>query len=172
MCILPAEAMGQARMNAKALQALELHKVLDQLAEHCSFSAGAQLAREQVPTSDFDEAMQQRILGILSSKNDRYAVSGNAWQNVFPTHIRDYQDWWARVQAASAQLSASVFLDDPRQFTRGRDGAGPGYPGFSRLAAAAALAAALVAVVVFAARHFHGFVLCPAPGADRGLECL
>ena len=45
-------------MNAKALQALELHKVLDRLAEHCSFSAGAQLAREQVPTSDFDEAMQ------------------------------------------------------------------------------------------------------------------
>ena len=45
-------------MNAKALQALELHKVLEQLAEHCSFSAGAQLAREQVPSVDFDEAAQ------------------------------------------------------------------------------------------------------------------
>ena len=45
-------------MNAKALQALELHKVLEQLAAHCSFSAGAQLAREQVPTGDFDEAAQ------------------------------------------------------------------------------------------------------------------
>ena len=30
----------------------------------------------------------------------RIAVAGNSWQNVFPTHIRDYQDWWARVQAA------------------------------------------------------------------------
>lgn len=45
-------------MNAKATQALELHKVLEQLAEHCSFSAGAQLAREQVPSVDFDEASQ------------------------------------------------------------------------------------------------------------------
>ena len=45
-------------MNARALQALELHKVLERLAEHCSFSAGAQLAREQVPTADFDEAAQ------------------------------------------------------------------------------------------------------------------
>ena len=43
-------------MNAKALRALELHKVLEQLAQHCSFSAGAQLAREQMPTGDFDEA--------------------------------------------------------------------------------------------------------------------
>ena len=50
--------------------------------------------------ADFDEAMQQRILGILSSKNDRYAVSGNAWQNVFPKNLRAYTDWWARVQAA------------------------------------------------------------------------
>ena len=49
---------------------------------------------------DFDDAMQERILGILSSKNDRYAVSGNAWQNVFPKNLRAYTDWWARVQAA------------------------------------------------------------------------
>ncbi len=41
-----------------------------------------------------------RILDILKRKEARYAVKGNAWQNVFPTHIRDYQDWWARLQAA------------------------------------------------------------------------
>ena len=42
----------------------------------------------------------ERILDILERKEERYAVKGNAWQNVFPTHIRDYQDWWARLQAA------------------------------------------------------------------------
>jgi hypothetical protein len=40
------------------------------------------------------------IKARLAGKADRYKVKGNAWQNVFPTHIRDYQDWWARVQAA------------------------------------------------------------------------
>lgn len=48
-------------MNARALQALELHKVLEQLAEHCTFAAGAQLAREQRPTADFDEATQWQL---------------------------------------------------------------------------------------------------------------
>jgi spermidine/putrescine-binding protein len=41
-----------------------------------------------------------RTLAGLKRKEARYAVKGNAWQNVFPTHIRDYQDWWARLQAA------------------------------------------------------------------------
>jgi len=49
---------------------------------------------------DFDDAMQERILRILNSKNERYAVKGNAWQNVFPKNLRAYTDWWARVQAA------------------------------------------------------------------------
>ena len=43
---------------------------------------------------------QKRVSQLLKSKNDRYAVKGNAWQNVFPTHLRAYQDWWARLQAA------------------------------------------------------------------------
>ncbi len=43
---------------------------------------------------------RERILDTLKRKEARYAVKGNAWQNVFPTHIRDYQDWWARLQAA------------------------------------------------------------------------
>ena len=43
---------------------------------------------------------RERILDTLKRKEARYAIKGNAWQNVFPTHIRDYQDWWARLQAA------------------------------------------------------------------------
>ncbi len=49
---------------------------------------------------DFSAAERARVLEILKAKEVRYAVKGNAWQNVFPTHLRDYQDWWARVQAA------------------------------------------------------------------------
>ena len=49
---------------------------------------------------DFPAETQARVLDILKNKNDRYAVKGNAWQNVFPTHLRAYQDWWARLQAA------------------------------------------------------------------------
>jgi putative spermidine/putrescine transport system substrate-binding protein len=43
---------------------------------------------------------QAQVLDILKRKEARYAVKGNAWQNVFPTHMRDYQDWWSRLQAA------------------------------------------------------------------------
>ncbi len=50
--------------------------------------------------ADFSDADQERIIQILNSKNDRYAISGNAWQNVFPKNLRAYTDWWARVQAA------------------------------------------------------------------------
>jgi spermidine/putrescine-binding protein len=49
---------------------------------------------------DFPSTAQARVLDILKRKNDRYAIKGNAWQNVFPTHLRAYQDWWARLQAA------------------------------------------------------------------------
>ncbi|MBT4689257.1 MAG: spermidine/putrescine ABC transporter substrate-binding protein [Rhodospirillaceae bacterium] len=49
---------------------------------------------------DFDAKTKALLAARLAGKADRYAVKGNSWQNVFPTHIRDYQDWWARVQAA------------------------------------------------------------------------
>ena len=49
---------------------------------------------------DFDDKAKNTISQRLANKQARYAVKGNSWQNVFPTHIRDYQDWWARVQAA------------------------------------------------------------------------
>ena len=48
----------------------------------------------------FDAAAKAEIAQRLESKNARNAVTGNSWQNVFPQHIRAYQDWWARVQAA------------------------------------------------------------------------
>lgn len=49
---------------------------------------------------DFDEAKRTEIAGRLEKKQERLAVKGNSWQNVFPTNIRAYQDWWSRVQAA------------------------------------------------------------------------
>ncbi len=50
--------------------------------------------------TDFPADVQARVLDILTRKNARFAVKGNSWQNVFPKHIRAYQDWWARLQAA------------------------------------------------------------------------
>jgi len=51
-------------------------------------------------SSDFNADQKATIKTRLERKDDRYAVKGNSWQNVFPDNIRDYQDWWARVQAA------------------------------------------------------------------------
>ena len=50
--------------------------------------------------TDFPADVQERVLDILTRKNARFAVKGNSWQNVFPEHIRAYQDWWSRLQAA------------------------------------------------------------------------
>ncbi len=55
--LLPDEAYKLARhVNEKTLHTLELNKVLERLAEYCSFSAGADLARELFPTTDLEEA--------------------------------------------------------------------------------------------------------------------
>jgi spermidine/putrescine-binding protein len=51
-------------------------------------------------SSDFSVDQKVTIKKRLERKNQRFAVEGNSWQNVFPDNIRDYQDWWARVQAA------------------------------------------------------------------------
>ena len=50
--------------------------------------------------ADFDAAAKVEIALRLKNKEARNAVKGNSWQNVFPTNIRDYQDWWAKLQAA------------------------------------------------------------------------
>lgn len=49
---------------------------------------------------DFDADAKAIMAERLARKQERMAVPGNSWQNVFPTNIRAYQDWWARVQAA------------------------------------------------------------------------
>lgn len=49
---------------------------------------------------EFNEETRKLLASRLARKQARTAVSGNSWQNVFPTNIRAYQDWWARVQAA------------------------------------------------------------------------
>lgn len=49
---------------------------------------------------DFDADARAQIAERLARKQERLAVPGNSWQNVFPTNIRAYQDWWSRVQAA------------------------------------------------------------------------
>jgi len=50
--------------------------------------------------SEFDAAAKETIANRLKNKTERYQVKGNSWQNVFPTNIRAYQDWWSKVQAA------------------------------------------------------------------------
>jgi putative spermidine/putrescine transport system substrate-binding protein len=49
---------------------------------------------------DFDADTKTLMAERLERKEARRAVTGNSWQNVFPTNMRAYQDWWARVQAA------------------------------------------------------------------------
>jgi putative spermidine/putrescine transport system substrate-binding protein len=49
---------------------------------------------------DFDAETKALLGERLARKEARRSNPGNAWQNVFPTNIRAYQDWWARVQAA------------------------------------------------------------------------
>jgi spermidine/putrescine-binding protein len=48
----------------------------------------------------YGEDIKAILTERLARKKERLANPGNAWQNVFPTNIRAYQDWWARVQAA------------------------------------------------------------------------
>ena len=49
---------------------------------------------------DFDKATRDRVKDVMARKAKRYQIKGNSWQKVFPTHIRAYQDWWSRLQAA------------------------------------------------------------------------
>lgn len=49
---------------------------------------------------DFTPEQKRIVKDRLARKQARYEIAGNSWQNVFPTNLRAYQDWWARVQAA------------------------------------------------------------------------
>lgn len=50
--------------------------------------------------AEFDDTMRATINTRLANKKARYEAPGNSWQNVFPSQLRAYQDWWAKVQAA------------------------------------------------------------------------
>ncbi len=43
-------------ISEKSAQTLELHKIMERVAAHTSFGAGAEIAREWLPTTDLDEA--------------------------------------------------------------------------------------------------------------------
>ncbi|WP_226575015.1 ABC transporter substrate-binding protein [Acuticoccus sediminis] len=49
---------------------------------------------------EFSPELRETIANRMARKTERYAVAGNSWQNVFPTEIRAYQDWWSKVQSA------------------------------------------------------------------------
>ncbi len=49
---------------------------------------------------EFDADTRALMLDRLERKQARRMVAGNSWQNVFPTNMRAYQDWWSQVQAA------------------------------------------------------------------------
>ena len=68
-----------------------------------TFGFGPQMTgvNEAIAASDeFSDEQKAAIAARLERKQARYAVPGNSWQNVFPTELRAYQDWWSRVQAA------------------------------------------------------------------------
>ena len=48
----------------------------------------------------FDTEKVAHLTTVLKNKAERYAIPGNAWQNVYPKHLEAYQEWWSRVQAA------------------------------------------------------------------------
>ena len=51
---------SQRMMDRKALETLEFHKILAQLADHASFSAGHEMALALTPTDDLQEAEQRQ----------------------------------------------------------------------------------------------------------------
>ncbi len=68
-------------MNEKVIQTLELHKILDRLAQYTTFSAGADLARDLIPTLDLDEArtwQQETAEARLMFANQFHASLGGA----------------------------------------------------------------------------------------------
>lgn len=97
-------------MNEKTLHTLELHKVLDKLAEYCSFSAGADLARELFPSTDLEETrvwQRETAEARLLFENKQNLTLGGA---------RDVRD--AAVQATRGIIVEPQTLLDIRQTLR------------------------------------------------------
>lgn len=62
-------------MNPHTLKVLEYHKILEQLAAHCSFSGGADMARDLLPSDDLPTirthlAQTSEAFRLLEQKND------------------------------------------------------------------------------------------------------
>lgn len=64
-------------ISTRAIHTLELDKILTQVAEHVSFSGGAQLAKELFPTNDLEEARvwQRETAEALDILENRVGVS-------------------------------------------------------------------------------------------------
>ena len=97
-------------MNEKSMQTLELHKVLEQLAGYCTFSAGADLAREMMPSTDLEEAstwQRETAEARLLLENRQNIAMGGA---------RDVRD--AAMQATRGVLCDAQTLLDIRYTLR------------------------------------------------------
>jgi DNA mismatch repair protein MutS2 len=91
-------------MNEKSARILELHKVLERLAEHCTFSAGADLALELLPTNNLEEAktwQRETAEARLLFQNKQNVTMGGA---------RDVRE--AAIQATRGiMIEAQILLD-------------------------------------------------------------
>ncbi len=91
-------------MNEKVIQTLELHKILDRLAQYTTFSAGADLARDLIPTVDLDEArnwQQETTEARLMFANQFHASLGGARDVREPALLAD----------RGIMIEATVLLD-------------------------------------------------------------
>ncbi|MBI5668523.1 MAG: endonuclease MutS2 [Chloroflexi bacterium] len=97
-------------INDKSIQTLELHKILEQLAKHCTFSGGTQLARELTPTTDLEEAQAWQ----RETAEARQLFENQV--NISLGGVRDVRD--AAVQATRGVLIEPQTLLDIRQTLR------------------------------------------------------
>jgi DNA mismatch repair protein MutS2 len=95
---------NKAPMNEKSLQTLELHKVLDKLAEYCTFSASEDLAHDLFPTDDLEEAT------LWQRETAEARALFEARQSVSLGGVRDVRE--AAIQATrGVMLEAQTLLD-------------------------------------------------------------
>ncbi len=97
-------------MNEKTIQTLELHKVLDKLAEYCTFSAGMDLARELFPSVNVDEAAQWQ------RETAEARLLYEQRQNITLGGVRDVRD--PALQATRGVICEPQTLLDIRQTLR------------------------------------------------------
>ncbi len=99
-------------ISEKSTQTLELPKILDHLARHTSFSAGAELARQLHPTTNLDEAIawqrETAEMRTLLANKVSFTLGG----------ARDVRD--AAMQATrGVMIEAQVMLDIRQTLRRG-----------------------------------------------------